>query len=85
MLKCIYGNFSLHYFRFLGVTMGTIAGSMTAGITYNWLEHLYVRHIVYDKKSYYSFKGYPHRHIIPLLMCATGAFTGGYLTYKKLK
>lgn len=85
MLKSIYGNFCLQYSRFIGVTMGAIAGSMTAGATYNWLEHLYVTRLVYDRKSYNSFIGYPHRTIIPLLMCATGAYTGAYLTYNKLK
>lgn len=85
MLKSIYGIFCLQYSRFIGVTMGAIAGSMTAGATYNWLEYLYFSNFVRDIKSYYSFKGYPHRTIIPLLMCATGAYTGAYLTYNKLK
>ena len=78
-------NFMNKYFKFILISTGSVVGSMTAGITYNWLEYLYSSNFVCDKKSYYSLRGHLHRDIIPLLMCFTGAITGGYLTYKKLK
>jgi len=73
------------YFKFILISGGTIMGSMTAGVTYNCLEYLYFSSFVRDKKSYYSLIGHPHRDIIPLVMCFTGACAGGYLTYNKLK
>ena len=78
-------NFMNKYFKFILISGGTIMGSMTAGVTYNWLEYLYFSSFVRDKKSYYSLIGHPHRDIIPLVMCFTGACAGGYLTYNKLK
>ena len=78
-------NFMNKYFKFILISGGTIMGSMTAGVTYNCLEYLYFSSFVRDKKSYYSLIGHPHRDIIPLVMCFTGACAGGYLTYNKLK
>lgn len=78
-------NYLNRYFKFILIGTGTIMGSMTAGMTYNCLEYLYFSNFVRDKKAYYSLIGHPHREIIPVLMCFTGACTGGYLTYKKLK
>ena len=47
-------NFMNKYFKFILISGGTIMGSMTAGVTYNWLEYLYFNNFVRDKKSYYS-------------------------------
>lgn len=77
-----------NYMMFKQITftaLGAVGGSMVSGSIYNMLEFFSVKYLVYDKKGYYSMRGYLHRNIIPLFICTTGALGAGYLTYQILK